>query len=230
MVTHLLESGTGRRRSFSAAIPSIALHSALILGAIHATAHAALRGTEPPRMMAIPLASPEASARRVHTNAIRHASASDRGVIEAPSATPLLPQMSFTIGSQDAHPAPIISTRDFGNGVSGHSRVTGDGVASIDVLSAEQVDRQVAPLAGTLAPSYPEALRAGGTQGTVVAQFVVDSTGRVEAGSFRTLGSVNPLFSAAVESALSRARFRPAELRGIPVRQLVQQSFTFELR
>ena len=143
---------------------------------------------------------------------------------------PLLPALSFAIDSREGHAPPIVSTRDFGNGVSERHGITGDGLASIDVLSAEQVDRQAAPLAGTLAPSYPEALRVSGAQGTVVAQFVVDSTGRVEAGSFRTVGSVNSLFSAAVESALFRARFRPAELKGTPVRQLVQQSFSFELQ
>ncbi len=230
MVTHLLESGTRRRRSFTAAIPSIALHSALILGAIHATAHAALRGTEPPRMIPIPLALPEAPTRRVHANPARNANAPDRGTIEARSMAPLLPALSFAIDSREGHAPPIVSTRDFGNGVSERHGITGDGLASIDVLSAEQVDRQAAPLAGTLAPSYPEALRVSGAQGTVVAQFVVDSTGRVEAGSFRTVGSVNSLFSAAVESALFRARFRPAELKGTPVRQLVQQSFSFELQ
>lgn len=64
----------------------------------------------------------------------------------------------------------------------------------------------------------------------MVAQFVVDTAGRVEPGSIEVTSTTNPLFAQSVRSALIAARFRPAEVRGAPVRQLVQQSFSFVLR
>ena len=66
-------------------------------------------------------------------------------------------------------------------------------------------------------------------EGTVMAQFIVDSTGRVEPGSFKVLKSDHDLFTAAVKSALPNMRFLPAEVGGRHVKQLVQQPFQFAL-
>jgi protein TonB len=85
-------------------------------------------------------------------------------------------------------------------------------------------------LPGTAGPAYPESLRAAGIEGQVIAQFVVDSTGRVELATFQVLDRQHPLFVAAVRSALSRMRYLPAEARGARVAQLVQQSFHFTVR
>jgi protein TonB len=72
-------------------------------------------------------------------------------------------------------------------------------------------------------------LQSAGLEGDVRAQFVVDTLGRVEQGSFRVLQTSHDLFAAAVREALSRARFKPAEVGGRRVRQLVEQSFTFRI-
>lgn len=88
----------------------------------------------------------------------------------------------------------------------------------------------MAVLPGSVGPVYPDALRASGIEGQVLAQFVVDSAGRVELATFRVLDSQHPLFVAAVRSALSRIRYLPAEARGARVAQLVQQSFHFTVR
>jgi len=61
----------------------------------------------------------------------------------------------------------------------------------------------------------------------VLAQFVVDSAGRYEEGSFHVLRSSHDLFTQAVRAALPGMRFIPAELNGAKVRQLVQQPFIF---
>jgi TonB family protein len=63
-----------------------------------------------------------------------------------------------------------------------------------------------------------------------VVAYVVDSLGRVEPASLRMVESTHPLFEAAVRQAVLASRFRPAEWRGMKVRQLVQQSFVFSLR
>jgi protein TonB len=64
-------------------------------------------------------------------------------------------------------------------------------------------------------------------EGEVLAQFVVDTTGHYEEGSFKVLKSSHELFTQAVRDALPQLRFNPAEAGGAKVRQLVQQPFTF---
>jgi protein TonB len=51
----------------------------------------------------------------------------------------------------------------------------------------------------------------------------------VEQGSFHVLQPTHDLFAAAVRDALGRARFKPAEVGGHKVRQLVEQTFTFRI-
>jgi TonB family protein len=62
----------------------------------------------------------------------------------------------------------------------------------------------------------------------VVAEFVVDSAGRVEDGTVGIISSTAPLFTDAVRSALTTASYIPAVKGGHPVRQLVQQRFQFD--
>ena len=77
------------------------------------------------------------------------------------------------------------------------------------------------------APVYPEVLRANGIEGHVVAQYVIDTTGYADATSFRVMDTSHPLFTSAVREALPGMHFRPAELSGKRVRQIVQQEFKF---
>jgi protein TonB len=90
-----------------------------------------------------------------------------------------------------------------------------------------QVEKPVAPIPGSGSPRYPEILLSAGVEGTVLAQFVVDTLGRVESGSFKVLRSDHDLFTASVRSALPAMRFLPAEVGGRKVKQLVQQPFVF---
>ena len=78
-------------------------------------------------------------------------------------------------------------------------------------------------------PLYPPALRAAGVEGRVVAQFIVDASGRATPESFRILSSSNDLFSEAVRKSILETRFTPARLRGKAVSQMVQQLFVFRL-
>ena len=91
------------------------------------------------------------------------------------------------------------------------------------------VEKAVVAIPGTATPRYPAMLQSAGVEGTVRAQFVVDTLGRVEQGSFRALESTHDLFTTAVRDALGRARFKPAEVGGHRVRQLVEQSFSFSI-
>jgi Periplasmic protein TonB, links inner and outer membranes len=101
-------------------------------------------------------------------------------------------------------------------------------IASLGVYAAEQVDRPVVLDSASLpAIEYPPALRATGTSGVVMAEFVVDTAGRAEPEYFGVVSATDPLFTAAVREALGRLRFRPALLRGRPVRQVVRLPFEF---
>jgi protein TonB len=92
-----------------------------------------------------------------------------------------------------------------------------------------QVEKQVAQVPGQPGPRYPDMLRSANVEGEVLAQFVVDTTGRYEAGSFKVLKSSHEQFTQAVKNALPSMRFYPAEVGGRKVKQLVQQPFTFSL-
>ena len=92
-----------------------------------------------------------------------------------------------------------------------------------------QVTQAVRQIPGTGNLRYPDTLRMANVQGEVLAQFVVDTNGQFEPGSFKVLRSSHRMFTEAVQGAIPSMRFTPAELRGTRVRQLVQQPFTFSL-
>jgi TonB family protein len=117
-----------------------------------------------------------------------------------------------------------------GTGASDGPGIGADGGTAPDApRDARTVERVAAPRPGTRPPRYPEALRAGGVEGSAVLRFVVDTMGRVEAGSVHVVRADHPLFAEAARAALAAARFRPAEVAGRPVRQLVEQAFAFTL-
>lgn len=97
------------------------------------------------------------------------------------------------------------------------------------VYLAYQVDNPVAYDARSLAPAYPDSLRQAGVEGQVTAQFVVDTTGRVDVASFVLLESTHGKFTQAVRNALPGMLFQPAELAGRKIRQLVQLPFLFRI-
>jgi TonB family protein len=77
---------------------------------------------------------------------------------------------------------------------------------------------------------YPSGLERFGLTGRVIAQFVVDTLGRVEPSSWDPLEATHPQFERAAFEALVDARFRPARLGGRLVRQQVRQSIRFDVR
>ena len=79
-----------------------------------------------------------------------------------------------------------------------------------------------------LGVSYPADLFVARVGGIVTAEFVVDSAGGVENGTFNVIGSPHILFSRAAFDAVSKAVFIPAQRAGHRVRQLVQMRFRFE--
>ena len=90
-------------------------------------------------------------------------------------------------------------------------------------------------------PQYPPRLREMNYQGAVLMQFVVDEEGAVLEKTVRDVrprwapafvgsdGDAYGLFVQAVRRALQSARYDPARVGGCPVRQQVEQPFTFAL-
>lgn len=107
------------------------------------------------------------------------------------------------------------------------SGTSSDGAST---YSAWQVEKAVVPLAGNPKPEYPSMLQSAHVDGEVLAQFVVDTTGRVDMSTFRALQPTNELFVNSVRHALAEWKFRPAEVEGRRVRQLVQMPLTFRVR
>lgn len=89
-----------------------------------------------------------------------------------------------------------------------------------------QVDTPVV-LRESMKPRYPAALKRSGISGEVWAQYVVDTTGRVDMRTFKVLKSPGLEFTAAVKAVLPTWRLDPAIRQGKKVKQLVEQSFVF---
>lgn len=87
-------------------------------------------------------------------------------------------------------------------------------------------DRPVVPL-GAFKARYPPELLRRGVEGSVVAQFVVDTAGRADMRTFKVLRSTDEFFTLAVRESVSSARFRPALRDGTAMRQLVNRAFNF---
>jgi len=120
------------------------------------------------------------------------------------------------------------------NGVKGGTGKDGDlgklgGVADHGPYMEFQVEKVVEKIGGE-APEYPTMLRESGVEGQVLAQFVVNESGRYEGGTLKILSSSNPAFSAAVKDALPRMRFSAAQIGGKKVQQLVQMPFQFHIQ
>lgn len=96
------------------------------------------------------------------------------------------------------------------------------------VATAVEVD-SVARVVESAVPAYPPALLARSVEGRTVVQFVVDTLGRVETGSFAVLETTHAEFAEAVRAALPEMRFTPATVSSHKVRQLVQQPFVFKI-
>jgi periplasmic protein TonB len=118
-------------------------------------------------------------------------------------------------------------------GVKGGTGSEGDtgksaGVADHGPYMEFQVEKPVEKIGGE-APEYPSSLRESGVEGQVLAQFVVNESGRYESGTLKILNSSNSAFTAAVKDALPRMRFSAAQIGGRKVQQLVQMPFQFHL-
>ena len=233
MFENLIETKPKKPKTLKTAIMSVIVHSGLIAGAVYGTLEAK-EAIEKPKAEKVEFVQvkkdepPPPKAEEPPPPEIVAAPPPPKGfqVLTAPIKIPeVLPDIDLS--------KKVTDEADFtGKGVEGgiaKGVVGGTGPVGNDQTFFEfQVEKQVSP-AGNNAPSYPDLLRSANVEGEVLAQFVVDTTGRVDMSQFKVLKSSHDLFTKAVEQALRRARFYPAEIGGRKVKQLVQQPFNFTL-
>ena len=100
--------------------------------------------------------------------------------------------------------------------------------AAGEIFAPGEVDSEARPIDPDLsALVYPPDLYSAGLGGVVIAEFVVDTAGRMEADHFAVVSSPHVLMSRAVYEALGGAVFVPGRRAGRPVRQIVQMRFRF---
>lgn len=228
MLNTLIESRAHTKRNASGTLTAVAAHALIIGLAAYASATASPSPVEAAPVIGIHYAAPQAAAVKSHTaSSTTHRASSSSSVARVPSislnVSPDLPAVDVplaspgTVRSEDfGSPSTTLGTADTGPST--------EPAAYTDI----EVESQVAVISG-LRPEYPAALRASGVEGRVVAQFIVDASGKTDPQSIKILSSTSELFSESVRRALLRSRFRPASIRSKNVPQLVQQLFVFRL-
>lgn len=97
------------------------------------------------------------------------------------------------------------------------------------VFTLVEVDTAVSTDPTSVAPTYPEAMRQAGIEGSVVVSYVVDSTGLADSASVVVVRATREDFAAAVRQALPYMHFVAARIGPKHVSQLVIQKFDFRI-
>ncbi|MFI5257462.1 MAG: energy transducer TonB [Gemmatimonadales bacterium] len=232
MLDVLLESHAARPRRLGSAITSALLHGATVVAAValalpgRVTAPVSAERPDSVITFVLPTQPPPLTGR----------------MRAGPDETPRLPELP-TLVPPTVTPVNIPPVGDLGPVVDDRIRIGPEArpgsplapsdrqldVGSGGVVDAGTADRVPRLLGRAIEPRYPSQLRAAGTEGSVVAEFVIDTLGRAELEGLRFPGSTHPLFAASIREALARYRFTPGELGGQKVRTRVQLPFEFRL-
>ena len=237
MFNNLIESQAQKQKRAGGTVASIFLHTIVIVGAVYLTANATITNEKPkeekvefvemkkdepppPKEEAPPPPPPD--------------------VVVAPP-----PPQGFQVLTAPVEIPDVIPDIDLSKKVTDEADFSGKGVAggiakgvkggTAPVTNTDQpyfefqVEKPVVGAPGSAQPRYPEILKSASVEGEVMAQFVVDTSGRAEPGSFKVLKSDNELLTSAVKAALSCQKFLPAEAGGRKVKQLVQQPYAFNV-
>ena len=234
MFDQLLETKAAKQKKSGTTVISIVLHTLLLVGAVYATNRTA-EALEKPKEEKVVLQDnkkePEPEKPKEPPKPVQQVAqvAPPKGfqVPVPPLEIPdVIPDVDLSKKATDA--------ADFsGKGVQGGVAKGVEGgtgpVISDQPYFDFQVEKAAAAIPGSGSPAYPEMLKSSGVEGEALVQFIVDTTGRAELGSFKVLRASHDAFGQAVRAALPRMRFLPAEIGGRKVRMLVQQPFAFAL-
>jgi protein TonB len=237
MFNNLIESKAQKQRRAGGMVMSAVIHSVLITAAVYGTLHASealekpkaekvefvtVKKDEPPPPKDEPKPPPPDV------------------VVKAP------PPKGFQVLTAPIKIPDVLPDIDLSKKVTNEEDFTGKGVAGgvakgvvggvpqpandNQTYFEFQVEKQVSPLPGQAGPRYPDMLRSANVEGEVLAQFVVDTTGRADMSTFKVLKTTHDLFTNAVKASLPNMKFYPAEVGGHKVKQLVQMPFQFNLQ
>ncbi|HEX4681122.1 MAG TPA: TonB family protein [Gemmatimonadaceae bacterium] len=236
MFDNLIESKASKQKRAGGAFASAVIHAVLITAAVYGTLHASealekpkaekvefvtVKKDEPPPPKEQPKPPPDVVMKAPPPKGFQ--------VLTAPIKIPdVLPQIDLN--------KAVTNAEDFtGKGVAGGMAKGVAGGTPAPAADANQtyfefqVEKQVSQVPGNPAPRYPDMLRSANVEGEVLAQFVVDTTGRAEMSTFKVLKSTHDLFTNAVKASLPNMKFYAAEVGGKKVKQLVQMPFQFSL-
>jgi TonB family protein len=207
---------------------SLGLHGVVVAGAVAATRHPftapQARQSEPPLLLVAP-------------QPMRRPPPVSSHGLTVPTPPTWQPEMKAPDLRPPMLPATVPSWADLLDGarlqsgaIPGLSEFGLDGVAAAasEVLTSASVDDPVGVVEQP-SPRYPPALEQAGIMGRVELEYVVDTMGRAEPGSLRTLVTTHPAFEAAARVTVLASRYKPARLRGRLVRQLVRQTLRFRV-
>ena len=79
-------------------------------------------------------------------------------------------------------------------------------------------------------PRYPPLLRDAQISGQVIVEVVIGTDGHPEPATLKIISSTNRAFEDPAKTAVLASVYRPGRMRGTPVRVLVRQPITFQLR
>lgn len=235
----LLESRNGGERSGGGATLSVVVHAALIAAAAIGTARSD-DASSTPREILVPLPpyiyeSPPARSPRAPSGPARSAPTPGTGrtvtpPVEVPNGLPPI-DVDVAVPIDGSTEVTIGGPTARGEVSGGFGAMPAQGALDGGgIRDARTVEIPVVPDARNPSPAYPELLRAGGIEGRVVAEFIVDSTGRVRPGSLVIVAATHEPFAASVRRTVPALRFTPARVQGRPVAQRVQVPFEFEIR
>jgi periplasmic protein TonB len=234
MFDQLLETKAKKQRSTGGTVISIVLHTALITAAVVLT-----------KTTADALEKPKEEKVQLQEN--KKKEPEPEKPKEQPKQQPVAqvaPPKGFQVLTPPIEVPDVIPDVDLSRKATDEADFSGKGVqggvakgvegGTGPVISDQpyfdfQVEKAAAAIPGSGSPAYPEMLKSSGVEGEALVQFIVDTTGRAEAGSFKVLRASHDAFGQAVKAALPRMRFLPAEIGGRKVRMLVQQPFAFAL-
>lgn len=232
MFTTLLESKPKRDKNPGGAIASIVLHVVFIGLAVAVTLNAGLRSEKEHRQEDVkfvqtkaPPPKPEPPKPPPPQTTVTPPPPKGFQVLTAPINIPTkIPDVDLS--------KAVTNEADFsGKGVEGgvaKGVVGGKGAVNPDQTYFEfQVEKPALAKDGNPNPKYPSMLESSRVEGNVLAQFVVDTTGRADMSTFKILQASNELFGSSLKSVLPSWRFFPAEAGGHKVKQIVQLPIKF---
>jgi protein TonB len=230
MFNNLIESKRKSQRTFGETIVSIGLHAVLITLAVYGTLSAGQKVVEKNRQEEVTFAKappppPPPPDQPKPPPDVVAAPPPPKGfqVLQAPINIPdKIPDIDLS--------KAVTDEKDFsGKGVAGgKANGVAGGTPNNDQPYFEfQVEKPALAREGNANPKYPSMLESSRVEGSVLAQFVVDTTGKADMSTFKILQASNELFGSSLKSVLPSWRFYPAEAGGHKVKQIVQLPIKF---